>query len=147
MKTLERIEQLSQLYYEGDTSLREEKELFGLLDSLDDRLPNQYEALYIHLEAMQLFQQELAAIDTATEKNQLKHRRQHIVRWIVGAAASLAVGLFLVATFSKPTSPAMICYIDGEPVEDMQTIIEQLKYTQNIEDLSRSIETLENLLK
>ncbi len=137
-----RIDQLSAKYWAATITELETEELKALLSSTEP-LSAEHETLRIMLGAFQTMRGEFEQ----TEPIKLG-RRAKIVRLVATFAASAAaivgVGLFVLAP-SAP-EPEIYCYINGEPITDIEVAMEQTKYFEQLAALSQTINKFELIL-
>ncbi len=138
---------MSALYYYGDTSQAQEQELFELLQNLNV-LSKEQLTTFTQLNAMQQMRAELGIKRNTTKPITKTLNRNRL--WMKAACvAILVVALGTIAWISQPqkTEATITCYIDGEKIDDMQVMLEQLSFIEPIEDLETSLNEIENIIK
>ena len=109
MITIQEAEALLEKYYEGFTSVEEEKRLYNFLSQ--KRLPEQFEADRAILGYF------------ASQKKRSKIQPLTLLRW-TSIAASVAIGL-LIVYFLLPRKYDSYAYVDGKKVTNIEQVKEQ----------------------
>lgn len=123
---LNEINRLIDKYFEGETSLAEERAI-ALYLATADHLPEEHRAVKAMFEAMGLLKEIKAP--------QLKPRKRNITlsqfRRVAVAVACIFVGVFItMRTMTNTTlhaEPMIICYVNGTLVTDQQTAEEEAR--------------------
>ncbi len=143
-RIFEKMEQLTTLYYEGETTFSQEQELFKLLQSAK-MLTKEQRATLTQLETMQQMR-----VAMGVKKPVVKTLFRSNSLWLKVACVAvvvLALGTTVWVNQLKPIEPTVVCYIDGKPIDDMQIMLEQLKYLEPVEDLEASLNEIEKMIK
>ena len=123
---LNKINILIDKYFEGETTLDEERAIATYLASAE-HLPAEHIAIKAMFEAMGL----LKEIKAPQPKPQRGSIRLPLFRRIAVAVACIFVGIFVsVRTMSNTTlhaEPMFICYVDGTRVNDQQMAEEEMR--------------------
>jgi len=107
---IQEAEDLINKYYEGDTSVREEKLLYTFLSQKN--LPEQFEADKVILGYF------------ASHKKKRNIRVIPLLRW-TSIAASLIIGIIIINSIMPTGKPNSFAYVDGEKVTNIERIKEK----------------------
>ncbi len=146
-----RAEELAQKYWSATLTSLEEQELRELLTSLEN--PNQELAtLKVMLSGFEQLAQEY---EKETEANQTTIARKatwvnvkifKLASGLTAAAAMIAIALVIhLSPTPTTTEEEIYCYINGEPITDIEVAMEQMKYLNSLASLNKSIAMLESL--
>lgn len=121
---LNEINRLIDKYFEGETSLAEQRAIASYL-ATEERLPKEYIPIKAMFEAMG----ELKTIQAPKPKR--RGISLSLIRRIAVAAAC-AVAVIVVATSTMTsttlhTEPMIICYVDGARVDDQQKAEDEMR--------------------
>ncbi|MFI3264028.1 MAG: hypothetical protein SNG38_00595 [Rikenellaceae bacterium] len=139
-----RIDKLSAAYWSATITSTEQQELRKLLSQQHPRSEEQ-QALKIMLDGFSDLRKEHE--ETQKPKNRAKIIK--LATSLTAAAAIIAIGLLinLSPTSSTLNEAEILCYINGEPITDMEIAKEQLKYLSHLDKLSQTINLLESIKK
>ena len=147
---LNKINILIDKYFEGETTLDEERAIATYLASTE-HLPAEHIAIKAMFEAMGL----LKEIKAPQPKPQRESIRLPLFRRIAVAAACIFVGVFITARTitnnALHAEPMIICYVDGTRVNDQQMAEDEMRrilgnMNQNVNLAMASIDKV-NILK
>ncbi len=136
-----RVEELAAGYWSGALTECEEQELRQALAQRSD-LSEELAALKVMMEGFEALAAEYEPITTPTRRR--KPRLVEMLTTLSAAAAILVVGL-IVELKSTP-EPEIYCYINGEPITDIEVAMEQTKYLEPLAALSETISALETIM-
>ncbi len=141
--SIELIRTLAIRYFDGTSSLDEERLLAKLIAEQSD-LPSDLKPLRLMLGGLnQIRVSEIAPHRHRTMRLQL----QTIVSACASIAAAVVVGIAIIAPQSlKPESEDILCYINGEPITDINIVMEQAKYLDNLAELDETINAIDMLI-
>ncbi len=139
-----RIDKLSAAYWSATITPTEQQELRKLL-SQQHKKNEEQRALKIMLDGF-------SDLSKEHEEPQKPKNRAKIIKLAISltaAAAIIAIGLLVdLSPTSSPLNEAeILCYINGEPITDMEVAKEQLKYLSHLDKLSQTINLLESIKK
>ncbi len=143
-----RIERLSAAFFDATITPEECRELHTLL-SEQENLTREQQALKLMLIGFTELAKEHE--NEATEKKR-PTRYARIIRLtatLCSAAAIIAIGLFVAFSPSPQaeTEAEILCYINGEPITDVNIAMEQLKYFSHLDKLAQTINRFESITK
>lgn len=139
------IESLLERYFEGDTDLRQEAELREFFRSADPaKLPQRWacaRTLFAYLDDRRA---ECAPRGIGLRIPRRESLLRRVARYSAAAAAAavLAAGLL---TLSRRNSEPVYCYIDGQPVTDLETAFRATGYLQPLNAFGQSVGPLDEL--
>ncbi len=136
-----RIEELAAGYWSATLTQSEEQELRAAVATFDGD-DEQIEALKIMLGGFEQLSHEYSAESTPP-------RRAKIFKLVASFTAAAAVIALCLTTFINTESVPetdIYCYINGEPITDIEVALEQTKYFKQLETLSQTMEKFESIL-
>ncbi|MFI3259913.1 MAG: hypothetical protein R3Y16_07445 [Rikenellaceae bacterium] len=144
MREKKRAEELAAKYWDATLTSSEERELMQLLK---------------RMEGEQIIDEDLAALSVIFggfddlrgeyDDHKLQSNTKHIAAIIIAVAsvaAALFAGLFLHFEGDYEQEEAVYCYINGEPITDMNIALNQMRYLEPMAELSQTITTIESNL-
>lgn len=144
MKDRQRIEILVSRYWDATITDIEKVELYQLLqqkEQLDDELM----VLRIMLGAFEEIGNDYKTCATHRGER-IRHRTLKVVSTIGAAALILIIYLVSHNSIDQKSQSEIYCYINGEPITDIDVALEQMVYFEHISELSETIISLESLL-
>lgn len=138
-KSIERIDQLVELWLDGSTTDAEEHELRSLVEACGEALParlvwvatafNGYRALAEERNPQPVKRQQRA-------RRQLIRPLQHVVQWGLAAAAVVAMAIAI----SIDREP--YCYINGTAIHDAQLAMNETACFEHLAELDEAMSVL-----
>ena len=138
-KSIERIDQLVELWLDGSTTDAEEYELRSLVEACSEALPTRlawvatafggFEALSEERNPQPVKRQQRA-------RRQLIRPLQHVVQWGLAAAAMVA----MVIAISIDREP--YCYINGTAIHDAQLAMNETACFEHLAELDEAMNVL-----
>ena len=138
-KSIERIDQLVELWLDGSTTDAEEHELRSLVEACGEALPARlawvatafggFEALSEERNPQPVKRQQRA-------RRQLIRPLQHVVQWGLAAAAMVA----MVIAISIDREP--YCYINGTAIHDAQLAMNETACFEHLAELDEAMSVL-----
>ena len=138
-KSIERIDQLVELWLDGSTTDAEEHELRSLVEACSEALPTRlawvatafggFEALSEERNPQPVKRQQRA-------RRQLIRPLQHVVQWGLAAAAMVA----MVIAISIDREP--YCYINGTAIHDAQLAMNETACFEHLAELDEAMNVL-----
>lgn len=121
MKEQEYINQIIDRFFDGETSLAEEEQLYRFFSSHD--VPTEM------LPLKQMFT-DMASIKapTVTANMQPANRRWHTT---LSLAAAVFAGLIIVSTWFGHTRESYVAYVYGQKVTDREAVMQEVHATMN----------------
>lgn len=138
-KSIERIDQLVELWLDGSTTDAEEHELRSLVEACGEALPARLTWVATAFEGYGALAEER---NPQPVKRQQRARRQSIrplqrvVQWGLAAAATVA----LVVAISIDREP--YCYINGEAIYDAQIAMNETRCFEHLDELDQTMQVL-----
>ncbi len=137
---LNRAKELTARYWDATISEEQQAELRELLDTLPE-LSDEMRALKIML----LGFSQIASQGSDSRKRALLRTKIFRLATTLSAAAAIAVVLIVQFSPTKSQEQEVYCYINGEPITDINIAMEQTKYFESLATLSQSTSILESL--
>lgn len=132
------IDRTLEKYFEGETSLEEEKELILYFQS--DKIESkheQYKAIF----------QFITIEKSTTVKEIRRHSNKANLYYFAAASASVIAAIFITINFSQSSKIESVVYVNGKKIVDIETIHnETLKAINSIEDDGDILESQIDLL-
>lgn len=141
-----KIERLSAAYFDATITPEECRELHTLL-SEQENLTGEQQALRLMLTG---FTELAKEHEEVTKKKPTRYARViRLTATLASAAAIIAIGLFIALDPSPQaeTEAEILCYINGEPITDVNIAMEQLKYFSHLDKLAQTINRFESITK
>jgi len=108
----QKIKKLTNKYFEGNTSLQEEKKLIRFFNE-EKNIPS--ELNYAKSFFLFITEEKSKTYDKAIHPNRLKPK---LIYYISGIAASILIAAFLILSHSKTENEIIYAYINGKPIYD-----------------------------
>ena len=116
---LNEINRLIDKYFEGETTLAEERTIASYL-ATEERVPKEHIAIKAMFEAMG----RIKTIEAPKPKPKRGRITLSLIRRVAVAAACVVAGIVIVTrtmtSTTLPAEPMIICYVDGVRVDDPQ---------------------------
>lgn len=116
---LNEINRLIDKYFEGETTLAEERTIASYL-ATEERVPKEHIAIKAMFEAMG----RIKTIEAPQPKPKRGRITLSLIRRVAVAAACVVAGIVIVTrtmtSTTLPAEPMIICYVDGARVDDPQ---------------------------
>ena len=122
---LNEINRLIDKYFEGETSLAEQRTIASYL-ATEERLPKEHIPIKAMFEAMG----ELKTIQAPRSKPKRRGITLSLIRRIAVAAACVVAVIVATRTMTSTTlhtEPMIICYVDGARVNDQQMAEDEMR--------------------
>lgn len=138
-KSIERIDQLVELWLDGSTTDAEEHELRSLVEACGEALPTRLAWVATAFEGYGALAEER---NPQPVKRQQRARRQsirplqHVVQWGLAAAAVVA----MVIAISIDREP--YCYINGTAIHDVQLAMNETACFEHLAELDEAMSVL-----
>lgn len=138
-KSIERIDQLVELWLDGSTTDAEEHELRSLVEACGEALPARLTWVAIAFEGYGALAEER---NPQPVKRQQRARRQlirplqHVVQWGLAAAAVVAMAIAI----SIDREP--YCYINGTAIHDAQLAMNETACFEHLAELDEAMSVL-----
>lgn len=138
-KSIERIDQLVELWLDGSTTDAEEHELRSLVEACSEALPARLAWVATAFEGYGALAEER---NPQPVKRQQRARRQlirplqHVVQWGLAAAAMVA----MVIAISIDREP--YCYINGTAIHDAQLAMNETACFEHLAELDEAMSVL-----
>ncbi|MFI3261602.1 MAG: hypothetical protein R3Y26_01710 [Rikenellaceae bacterium] len=139
-----RIETLASKYWDATITNIEEQELRQLL-AKEQQLDDELKALQIMLGAFEVMTDDYKDVEIS-RSHKKSYRIVKLVSTFVAAAVVLVFGFVSLNNIKQKSEPEIYCYINGEPITDVEIALEQTKYFEHISELSETMISLESLL-
>ncbi len=136
-----RLDELTKAYWSATLTQEELSELKELLAS-QSSLNEEQHALKMMICGFEALAQEHQPQEIAPKRGRAKIIRLALTL-STAAAAIIAVGVITLSPTGRTTpEPEILCYINGEPITDIEVALEQTKYLSNLSKLSQAISKL-----
>lgn len=138
-KSIERIDQLVELWLDGSTTDAEEHELRSLVETCSEALPTRLVWVATAFGGFEVLSEER---NPQPVKRQQRARRQlirplqHVVQWGLAAAAVVA----MVIAISIDREP--YCYINGTAIHDAQLAMNETACFEHLAELDEAMSVL-----
>lgn len=128
MKEQEYINNIIERFFDGETSLAEEEQLFDYFGSHD--VPPEMQPLKLMFEDMKAIKSPTKAATAMphTAKVQPLHHRWHKA---LSLAAAIFAGLIVVSTWFGHTQENYVAYVYGQKVTDREAVMQEVHTTMN----------------
>ncbi len=140
----DRVEELAAGYWSATLTQSEEQELRQAIEARGNYLSKELEALKIMLGGFETLAQEFEAPIIPLPKR--RNRMVEMIATLTASAAILAFGTVVNLNGDAPSEQEIYCYINGEPITDINVAMEQTKYLESLATLSETIDVLETIM-
>ena len=120
MNNQNHIRTLTERFFQGETTLAEEQQLYQLYQCEDipqDLLP--YRQMFLDLQA----------IGSETTAKVQPIRSHRIIRWMIAASLALIVGFTTILLFRQHQQEECVAYIYGKKTTDINVIMAEMKHS------------------
>lgn len=114
------IRTLTERFFQGETTLAEEQQLYQLYQCEDipqDLLP--YRQMFLDMQAI--------ATEPTAKVQPLRYT--HIRRWLVAASLALAIGFTTILLFRQHQQEECVAYIYGKKTTDINVIMAEMRHS------------------
>ncbi len=140
-----RINELSDAYWSATITEDQQRELQKLLNK-EQQLDKEQQALKIMLSGFEALSKEFETESIAPAKPKRQTKIIKLVASFSAVAAAAVITFGVITTEKNAPEPEIYCYINGEPITDINIAMEQTKYFEPIADLSQTINALESIM-